>query len=132
MFAAIANCGFPEAAHNATALAICETFSRQARFAWAGSLSLGGGGAMNTGVPLAQAGGRANLVKKPLELAAEALGQGQAIPEEAQTLMAKPVVPYWVYRLVGGMSWRQQAKRWGAQKSLRQEPYATDGQEHRS
>ncbi len=69
--------------------------------------------AMNTGAPLAQADGRANLVKKPLELAAEALGQGQAIPEEAQTLMAKPVVPYWVYRLVGGMSWRQQAKRWG-------------------
>ena len=56
LFTAIANCGFPEALHNTTALAICEVFARQAGFEWAGSLSLGGGEAVN-GQPLVQAGG---------------------------------------------------------------------------
>jgi hypothetical protein len=41
-FTAIANCGFPEASHNAPALAICSEFARQSGFAWAGSLALGG------------------------------------------------------------------------------------------
>ncbi|HKI53493.1 MAG TPA: NAD(P)H-dependent oxidoreductase [Anaerolineales bacterium] len=41
-FAAIANCGFPEAHHNDTALAICSEFARQNNFAWMGSLALGG------------------------------------------------------------------------------------------
>jgi multimeric flavodoxin WrbA len=44
LFAAIANCGFPEAYQTATALAICKTFARRAGFEWAGSLALGGGG----------------------------------------------------------------------------------------
>ncbi len=125
-FAAIANCGFPEAYHNETGLAICETFARQAGFAWAGWLSLGGGGGMGASAPLAEAGGRAAPLKKPLELAAEALAQGEAIPEEAQTLLAKPFAPAWLYRLIGNWGWPQQAKRWDAQKALRRKPYAPE------
>ena len=127
-FAAVANCGFPEAVHNTTALAICETFARQAGFAWAGWLSLGGGAGMGATAPLAEVGGRAAALKKPLDLAAEALAQGETIPEEAQTLLAKPFAPVWLYRLIGNWSWPQQAKRWGAQKLLRQKPYTMDEQ----
>jgi multimeric flavodoxin WrbA len=125
-FAAIANCGFPEAFHNATALAICETFARQAGYAWAGWLSLGGGGGMGATAPLAEAGGRAAALMKPLDLAAEALARGESMPEEAQALLAKPFAPAWLYRLLGNWGWPQQAKRWGAQKLLRQKPYTMD------
>jgi len=40
---AIANCGFPEASHNDTALAVCRRFAAEAGFEWAGGLALGGG-----------------------------------------------------------------------------------------
>ena len=126
LFVAIANCGFPEVRHTATALAICETFARQAGFAWAGSLALGGGeGIGESGTPLSERGGRVAPLKKPLSLAAEALAQGQAIPRAAQDLLAKPVVPYWLYRLAGGHRWRRGAKKYGVRKSLRRQPYSS-------
>jgi multimeric flavodoxin WrbA len=124
LFTAIANCGFPEAHHNATALAICETFAVQAGFAWGGSLALGGG-EMIAGVPLVQMGGRTVRVRRALDLAAEALAQGQAVPEAAQALLGKPVIPHWVYRLFGGLGWKRRAKGWGAENSLRRRPYET-------
>ena len=122
LFAAIANCGFPEASHNATALAICETFAQQAGFEWAGSLALGGGAGIN-GTPLVELGGRAIPLLKSLDLAAEALALGRAIPKAAQDILDKPAIPSWLYRLIGGFDWRQQAKSYGAQKLLRQRPY---------
>ena len=123
LFTAIANCGFPEAHHNATALAICDTFARQAEFQWAGSLALGGGQGI-VGRPLAELGGRTIPLRKALELAAEALAQGQAIPKAAQDMMAKPPIPAWLYRLLGGYGWKRQAKSYGAEKSLQRQPYA--------
>lgn len=126
LFAAIANCGFPEVHHMDNALAICEMFARQAKFAWASSLALGGGQGLVNGMPLAELGGRAAPLRNALELAADALARGQAIPNAAQDLIAKPVIPGWLYRLAGGYGWRQEAKRYGAQKSLRRRPYASD------
>jgi multimeric flavodoxin WrbA len=122
MFAAIANCGFPEAHHSATALAICATFARQAGFEWAGSLALGAGG-MISGVPLVEAGGKTLLIRKSLDLAAEALAQGQAIPQSAHDTMARPVIPAWAYRLMGGLGWIVGAKGYGALKRLWRKPY---------
>ena len=75
------------------------------------------------GVPLAQRGGRTIRIRKSLELAAAALVQGQAIPKAAQDLLGKPVIPHWVYRLMGEFGWKKQAKRYGAEKSLKQRPY---------
>ena len=126
LFTAIANCGFPEALHNTTALAICETFARQAGFEWAGSLSLGGGEAVD-GQPLA--GQRTIRMRKSLELAAEALAQGRAIPKAAQDLLGKPTIPHWVYRMMGGWRWKRQAKGYGARKSLKQQPYSATASE---
>jgi multimeric flavodoxin WrbA len=125
LFAAIANCGFPEAHHNATALAICANFARQAGFDWAGSLALGAGEGLVHGMSLNEMDGRVIPLKKALDLAAEALAQGSAIPQEAQTLLAKPFVPAWLYRSIGLFGWKQQAKPYGAEKSLSRQPYLT-------
>lgn len=123
LFAAISNCGFPEAQHNDTALAICSEFARQNGFNWAGSLALGGGEGLVHGVPLNEMDGRAIPLKKSLELAAEALTAGQPIPQPARDLLAKPFIPNWIYKLVGGFGWRQQAKQYGMEKNLKRQPY---------
>src|SRR6266540_190347 len=123
LFAAISNCGFPEAHHNATALAICGNFAGQAGFNWAGSLALGAGEGMIHGVPLNELDGRVLPLKKALDLAASALAHGQAIPQEAQGLLAKPFIPSWMYRWIGIYGWRQQAKHYGMERSLKRQPY---------
>ena len=122
LFTALANCGFPEAGHNTTALAICELFAKQTGYLWGGSLSLGGGGMVN-GVPLLQLGGRTAPIRKALDMAAESLIHGEAIPGQAQSMIAKPVIPGWMYRLIGGISWKQQAKKYHAHKQLNRKVY---------
>ena len=123
LFAAISNCGFPEPDHTATALAICGNFARLNHFEWAGSLALGAGEGMVHGTPLNELDGRVIPLKKALDLAAESLSQGMAIPPEAQALLAKPFVPGWLYRLAGIYGWGQQAKQYGADKLLKRQPY---------
>lgn len=121
--AAIANCGFPEASHNDTALAICAEFARQSGFAWAGGLALGGGEGIVHGTPLEQLDGRAIPIKKSLEIAADALAAGESIPSAASDLLAKPTVPSWLYRLFGAYGWRQQAGQYGARQRIKDRPY---------
>jgi multimeric flavodoxin WrbA len=123
VFMALANCGFPEAVHNDTALAICATFAREAGFAWAGGLGLGGGQAVVAGVPLTELGQRGAAIRKSLDLAAEALAAGSVIPAEAVALMSRPTIPPWLYRILGGIWWRRQAKSHDAQHRLRDRPY---------
>jgi multimeric flavodoxin WrbA len=123
LFAAIANCGFPEAHHNATALAICANFARQAGLTWGGSLALGAGQGMVRGMPINELGGRVIPLKRALNLAAEALAQGKAIPQAAQDILAKPFIPGWLYRLSGIYGWQQQAKQYSAEKLLKRQPY---------
>lgn len=124
LFTAIANCGFPEAHHCTTALAICQTFAQQAGFQWAGALALGGGQMLN-GTPLAEGGGQTMRIRQSLQMAAEALAQGEAIPKAAQDMMASPVIPHWAYRLLGGVGWIQAAKGYGAVRQLRRQPYSS-------
>lgn len=123
-FAAIANCGFPEASHCANALAVCERFAGQAGLGWAGSLALGAGEGLIHGAPLAELGGMVRPVKQALEIAAESLAAGQAVPRHAADLMARPFFPKWLYTLFAGFGWRQQATSYGAQRQLWQQPYA--------
>lgn len=122
-FAAIANCGFPEAHHNETALATCAEFTRQHGFNWLGSLALGGGEGLVHGAPLSEMDGRAIPLRKSLEVAAEALANGQPIPKTAQDLLSKPIIPYWMYKLLGGHGWKQAAKQYGVQDKLKARPY---------
>lgn len=122
-FAAIANCGFPGAHHNNTALAICSEFARQNGLAWAGGLSLGAGEGIVHGVPLNELDGRAIPLKKALELAAQALAEGKQIPQAARDLLAKPIIPTWMYTLRGTFGWKQAAKPYGMEKNLKRQPY---------
>ena len=121
-FAAIANCGFPEARHNDTALAICEQFAKDAGMTWLDSLSLGGGEGLVHGVPLNEMDGRALSLKKSLELAAASLALGKPISQQARDIFAKPFIPNWIYKLFGGIGWKQQAKQYVV-KDLAARPY---------
>lgn len=122
-FAAIANCGFPGADHNNTALAICSEFALQNGLTWMGGLSLGAGEGIVHGVPLNDLDGRAIPLKAALDLAGEALANGQSIPQSARELLAKPVIPNWAYTLQGQSGWKQAAKQYGTQNKLKQQPY---------
>lgn len=121
-FLAIANCGFPEVAHNATAVAICKHFSEEAGYAWAGGLALGMGGAI-AGRALSEVGGMAHNVVAALDLAAEAIAQDIAVPEEAITLMAKPFIPTTGYMLMGDIGWLAEARRNHVLTRLGARPY---------
>lgn len=118
----IVNNGFPEAHQNDTALAICRRFAREAKFEWSGGLALGGGGAID-GKPLVSLRGMVRNVRKSLDLTADALIEDKPVPQEAVELMAKPLIPAWIYRMVGSFGWKRQAKKHGAHKKLDDRPY---------
>lgn len=121
-FLAIVNCGFPEADHTATAIDICRVFARRAGYEWRGELGLGGG-ELIAGRPLDEVGWPARHAREALDLAAEALLEGLAVPEEAVELMARPMIPYRLYTLVGDMRWRRTAQRHGVRRRLDDRPY---------
>ena len=120
-FLAMTNCGFPEARQCQTALLICRVFARQCGFEWAGGLALGGGGAIS-GKPLAKAGGKTKGVRKALELAGAALAEGQPVPQAAVDLMAKPLMPTWLYLVAANLGWHLQARKNKVRKELRARP----------
>jgi multimeric flavodoxin WrbA len=122
LFAAIANCGFPEAYQCNTALAICERFANRAGFEWAGGIALGGGGMVN-GYPLADGGGKTIRMRQALDLAAEGLAQGQAISVTAREGLAKPIIPHWLYWLVSFQRWVLDSRQYGALRGLWRRPY---------
>ena len=119
---AIVNCGFPEAVHTDTALAICQLFGRQAHFDWIGGLGVGGGG-MLEGKPLAEQGGRARAITRALALTAEAIAQGKIVPEEAQHLVRRLPIPAWLYRLLADRAFRKEAKKHRALDRVSSQPY---------
>lgn len=122
-FVALVNCGFPEAQQNETALAICHEFARQTQMHWAGGLALGQGGSI-AGQSLTAAGGLVRPVVNALDLTATALAQGQPVPAEAVALMAKPLMPKFVYTMMGNLGWHLEARQQGAWGHLRDQPFA--------
>jgi len=121
-FAAISQCGFPEAQHNNVAIAICQRFALAASLEWVGGLALGMSGAVS-GKRLTEQGGMVRNIIKSLDLTVEALVENKPVPDEAIRLMAKPLIPKIMYTAMGNLGWRQQAKRYGARKKLRDRPY---------
>ncbi len=119
---AIVQCGFPETHQNDTALAICRRFAKEAGFEWAGGLALGGGVAID-GRPLSEVKGMARNVIKALNLSADALGRGEPVPQEAVRLMAKPLMPTWLYLWVAEWNWRRRAKKHKVLDELDARPY---------
>ena len=119
---AIVQCGFPEAHQNDTALAICRRFASEAGLEWAGGLSLGMGGAIG-GKPLGERGGMARRMVRALHLTADALADGQPAPEEARALMARRMMPTWLYLWIGNRMWKSMARKRGV-KDLYARPFA--------
>ncbi|MGA2976442.1 MAG: NAD(P)H-dependent oxidoreductase [Spirochaetia bacterium] len=119
----IINCGFPEAAHNRTGMAICRQFARQASFAWAGSMLLGAGEGLIHGTPLKELGGRAKPLTNALDSAAKALQHGEAIPAAARISIARNVIPPRLYLLMGWLGWKISARRYKTGRRLRAQPY---------
>jgi multimeric flavodoxin WrbA len=119
---AISNSGFPEAKQNTTALAVCRLFAKQVGFNWAGGLAMGGG-EMISGQPLSELGGRVRGKTKALEIAADALAQGDPIPEKAVALMSKLGVPRWLYLLIANRRWKRKAKKTIAVKKMYDQPF---------
>jgi hypothetical protein len=121
-FVAIANSGFPEAKHNNIALAVCRIFAKQVGFTWAGGLAMGGGG-MIAGRPLGELGGMVRNQRKALEIAADSLAKGGAIPEKAVVLISKIGIPKWMYVWMGNRGWKQEAKQHIAIKKMYDKPF---------
>ena len=125
----IVNCGFPEAQHNNTALAICRQFAKEAGFIWTGGLSLGAGASIN-GRKLSEVQGMARNMIKSLDLSVNALADGKPVPQEAMDLMSKPIIPIRAYTLIGSFGWKQMAKKYKADKKLRDRPYLISKKEN--
>jgi len=119
---AVSNSGFPESWHNNLSLAISRRFALESGFAWAGGLALGGGESI-AGRPLEEAGRLVRNVKKSLNLVADALARREDVPEEAIELMARPLIPKWLYLLIGNIGWLWKAKRQGCGGRLDSRPY---------
>ena len=98
----------------------------QAGFDWAGALSLGAGEGLVHGAPLAEAGGPAIPIRNALDVAAAALLQGDGIPQSAVDMLARPIIPGWLYRLMGIYGWRQQAKEYGVQNIMHRKAYSQE------
>jgi len=131
---ALVNSGFPESHQNAVALAICREFAAQSGIAWAGGLAMPGGGYVGAEALDAakRAGPPVKHIVKALDLAAEALDRGQAVPAEAATCLARspiPMVPFAVWRRLyihlAGSGFEQEAAKNGVGKArLLEQPYA--------
>ena len=130
---AVVNSGFPETHQNALALAICREFAAQSGIAWCGGLALGGGGMIGS-QPLTQAkrsGPPVKHVVRALDLTAEALSDGFAVPAQAVQLLARNPVPFipsalWhrLYIRFGGKGFEQLAATNGVTKErLLDQPY---------
>ncbi|GFK96091.1 hypothetical protein NNJEOMEG_03965 [Fundidesulfovibrio magnetotacticus] len=107
-FAALVNCGFPEASHTQTCLDACRVFARRTGLRWAGGLGVGQGGVLGEG-PLEARGAITASLRKALDLSAHALAAGEDIPEGAVRLAAKPLMPRLLYLAVAELGWLAQA-----------------------
>ena len=82
-----------------------------------------GGGEMIAGQPLSELGGRVRNKTKALEIAADALAQGDPIPEKAVGLMSKLGIPRWLYIWIANRRWKRNAKRNIAVKKMYDQPF---------
>ena len=99
---AISNSGFPEAEYNLPALDICETFAEESGTEYLGGLGLGEN-AIIDGRPLESLGRRTKNVRAALDMAAADIAAGRPISKAAIDLMAKPMVPKWIYVRFGSI-----------------------------
>ncbi len=131
----ILNNGFPEAHHNTLALAICHRFAVQSGMRWAGGLAMGAGEALSCGQSLTsrnRSGPPVKHVIRALDMTAASLAEGQTLPSEAVTMIARspiPLLPFgawrWIFVKGGTRRFQRQAAANGISKEkLLARPYA--------
>jgi hypothetical protein len=120
--AALVNCGFLESRHTDPAIEICRLFARDAGLAWLGGLGRGGGGALGD-KDLAAAGGLFTKTRRSLDLAAAALAEGRAIPEEAVALMRQDLMPRWLYSAFANVGHYVEGAKHGLAFRMRENPF---------
>jgi len=129
------NNGFPEAHHNTLALAICHRFSVQSGVRWAGGLAMGAGEALSSGQSLTSRNRSVLPVKhviQALNMTAAYLAEGQPLPSEAMTMIARspiPLLPFaawrWIFVKVGIRRFHRKAAANGISKAnMLARPYA--------
>jgi len=62
-------------------------------------------------------------VIKGLDLASQALAEGKDIPDDATKLFGKKFIPISLYTKTGNIGWNKQAKKHGARKKIKDQPY---------
>jgi hypothetical protein len=62
-------------------------------------------------------------VVKALDATAASLLSGGPVPEEAESLIAKPLMPWRLYRLAANWGFRSQLRKHGARKRAFDRPY---------
>ena len=122
MMVAISDADFPESLHNDLSLATSKRFAVGCGLRWARGPVLGGDWYI-AGLTLEEAEGLVRNIRKPLKLADVDLAKGENAPADAGRLMAKPLMPEWVYLLVGHIGWLWKAGKQGCSKSLYDRPY---------
>ena len=83
---------------------------------------MGMGGSVG-GDPGKLPGGGKNILDA-IAMASESLANGGAISEAAKALFAKPLMPRWVYTLVGNLGWRMRLRKNKARRPLAYRPYS--------
>jgi multimeric flavodoxin WrbA len=122
--AVIVQCGFPESHQCDTAVGICRIFAERTGMRWAGALAMGMGGSLGEDFRKVPRGGR-NILEA-LDLAAKSLAAGGGIPGEAAALFARPLMPRWMYTLVGNLGWRMQMRKNKTLRPLTHRPYSQE------
>jgi len=121
----IINCGYPEAIHSRIAMRLLRNFAHQNQLIWAGGLPLGGGEIIH-GRPLRSSRVLLRGPIRALQMAANALANGHPIPLAASELMARQLVPSWLFRWAARVRWTLQAKPNGVGwHQLAARPYET-------
>jgi multimeric flavodoxin WrbA len=122
--AAVVQCGFPEQIHTRLALAICERFAIAAGFEWVGGIGFGMGG-MIGGRPLDKAPPPVRRVVESLDELVAACRDGRPLPATADSRLARPFLPCWLYTFIGTYAFKKRARAAGLTRpDLFRQPYA--------
>lgn len=119
----IINCGFPED-QNQVAVQIVRHFAADTGMEWAGTLTMGQGGAI-WGEGLEDLRGRTRRIRSTLDQAASALVEGKAIPSDVERTFSKRIIPSFLYRHMVNKGWEATGKR-NKVRNLKSRPFLRD------
>ncbi len=111
----ISNSGFPEPEAHESAIAHCKAFTCEAGFAWLGGIPVAPGTLID-GKKLEETGGTYRSIRSILDLTAEMICRGEAVPEERIKSVSRPLFSPIIYRLAGRFLQNGAIKKMGRQK----------------